>query len=323
MLRRWSIKVDLHRHLGGSINANSVYEILCEQGKKASLDHIKRQMTFSDTDKYGFHEFLGKFKILDDVHWTEKAIRISLLQVYWDILKENISYAELKYSVDKYLKYMKVSPKEVVNIIYDSLNAECQRWGTVVAPVLSLKYESDREDQRKIAKIIEDPDVISKVVGIDLVGDEEYFDDQFYAPILKEWKKAGKGLEAHVGETRSADNVRRAIEVLEVDRIAHGILASPHLDILEMARERGICFDIAITSNMCTGVIMDFSEHPVRQIIDAGCDVTIGTDDPFVLQTTLDDEYSILLNHLGFSESEILDLMNNSVKHAFVDLKHV
>jgi adenosine deaminase len=105
---------------------------------------------------------------------------------------------------------------------------------------------------------------------------------------------------------------------LGVQRIAHGIKAAEFPDILKLANDNNICFDIALTSNYFTGVIDDLATHPVKKMLEQGCNITIGTDDPVVLDTTLDKEYSILMNTVGVPESKILDIMENSVKYAFV-----
>lgn len=275
-------------------------------------------MTFCSWEERGFYRFLSKFKILDEVVWDEEAIRMAISQICWDVARERLDYVELKFTVDKYISHMKCKPSEVIQIIQDQVEIESNKWGILISLVLSLKYESDRDYQKKV---ITDPDVVALVKGIDLVGDEKNFDSDFYGPLLSDWKKAGKGIEAHVGESQSAENIRKAIEILEVDRVAHGIRIVDCPDIMELARDREICFDIALTSNFHTGLVDDYSDHPIRKMVDGGLIVTVGTDDPFVLQTTLNSEYSILINHLNFSEDELIRLMQNSVDNAFTDFR--
>lgn len=300
--------------LGGSISAKTVHALLALPHE--NLDQITSKMTFANGDPYTFDKFLEKFHILEQVNWDERALGYVLGQVCWDMAKECLDYVELKFSVDKY-KF--ATPAEIIRFIYDRVEAGTSKWGIRVALVLSLKYEADRELQRRVAKVISDPKVVDLLGGIDIVGNEAFFERDFYQPIMREWKEAGKGLQMHVGETQSAKNVRTALE-LGIDRIAHGIRAVDDPDLLSFIKERDVCFDIALTSNIMTGVVKDIGSHPVGRILEAGCAVTIGTDDPYILQTTLDKEYELLRKHFNVGDEQLMDIMHNSIKYAFADL---
>jgi adenosine deaminase len=273
-------------------------------------------MTFADDEPKCFYNFLSKFNILDEIRWDEWALDYAITQVCWDIAREHIDYAELKFSVDRYSQSLGWPNERVVKFIHGIIERECDKWGMYIALVLSLKYSTDKERQRQIAKLIE-TDAAECIIGIDLVGDEAKFDPAFYAEIFAEWKKAGKGLEAHVGESQPAENVRIAIEKLGVHRVAHGIKAADYPDILALAKERNVCFDTALTSNLFTGVVPSLQEHPVKRLLDQGVAVTIGTDDPAILLTDLDREYTLLQTTFGLSDEQVIDVMHNSYLHAF------
>lgn len=315
------MKVDLHRHLSGSAKSKTIYNLLRKQygNNIITQEQVEDSMTFKPNEPKHFDTFLNKFKIFDSILWDEQALQMVLEHISWDIVKEKLDYVELKFSIDKYIKQNKHwTPQDVIKIIYEIMLNETDRWGFKLALVLSLKHESNKDDQRKFAKVLDK--CHEMLVGIDIIGDERLFDCDFYKPIFKDWKAANKGLEAHVGETQPAENVRLAIEELGVSRIAHGITAANNKNILAMAKERNICFDIALTSNLYTGAVPNIQSHPIRKIIDAGCDITIGTDDPAILNTTLDNEYEILLDNFDISDEEIIKIMLNSVKYAFTNL---
>jgi len=287
---------------------------------KLNLLEVSRDMLFDKYEEKNFYRFLKKFDRLNDVKWTEQAIGTAIQQICWDLAIEKIKYCELKLSISRYMKDLELPPAEVIKIIYDIISYEEVKWSSTFSLVLCLKYESDRKEQLEIANVINDKAAVGMISGIDLVGDEAYFDAEFYRPIFEKYKEAGLGLEAHVGESQSVINVQQAIEVLHVDRIAHGIKAVDHPDILAMIKEHDICMDIAISSNIYTGVVQSIAEHPVKRLFDYGVDITIGTDDPIILNTSLNVEYNYLLQ-LGFTDSQIIKIMDNSIYHAFD--KHV
>jgi adenosine deaminase len=276
-------------------------------------------MSYNCKDDRHFSTFLNKFKLLEEIQWNEEILRLALEHVCWDITGEQIDYIELKFSIDKYLKHNPDwTPEYVIDLIHQIMLEQAEKWNFMFGLVLSLKYESNRNNQRRYARTIDK--CADLLVGLDLVGDELFFDSSFYEGIFREWHSANKGLEAHVGETQSAENVQYAIERLNVDRIAHGIKAAHNDDIMRMAIERDICFDVALSSNVYTGIIKDYPDHPIKSMIEKGCQITIGTDDPAILNTTLDKEYELLRQHHGLSDEQLIKIMFNSVKYAFTDL---
>lgn len=305
------MKVDLHRHIGGSIRIETIAKMI-----QLPIEEIKSKMLYAPNEQYTFQSFLRKFDILDKITWDKKNIHLLLKQIIWDIVAEKINYCELKLSIGRYVKDTGLTPNDAIRYIKDIISEEENNWDVVIGLVLSLKYEQDREQQKSFSSVINDSSVRASLVGIDLVGDEEYFDADFYEPIFKDWKNAGLGTQAHVGESQSAENVRLAVEKLKVDRIAHGIKIIDCPDIIDVVKKNDVSLDIAISSNLYTGIVRKLEEHPIRRLFDAGVQLTVGTDDPVILNTTLDHEY-MLAKSLGFTDAELFSIMDNSIYYAF------
>jgi adenosine deaminase len=176
---------------------------------------------------------------------------------------------------------------------------------------LSIKYESARASQRQLAALIDHPVVFDSVIGIDLVGDETMFDGEFYSPILKNWRAAGKFVRAHVGECGTANNVADAISS-RVTNIAHGLAIVNDEELLCLAADSNISFDLGLTSNLLTGVTTT-ANHPLRAMLDAGLHITLGTDDPIVCNTALDCEF-LLARVLGATEVELNQIRHNALR---------
>ena len=275
-------------------------------------------MTYAnDPGPYWFDKFLRKFDILNGIHWDENNINQTIEDVVQATAKQGIEYAEIRFSINKYLQYLRMTPHELTVFICDNLRAAGRKFNVNVAPILSIKYESARDSQASIMNLIDNPTVCDSLVGIDLVGDETFFDPRFYAPFFKQWKAAGKGLIAHVAESQSGENLRAAIELMGIDRVSHGIQAATNPDIMKLANDHNIAFDVALTSNIKTGVIRDMTTHPVRTLIENGCQVSLGTDDPVILNTTLAEEYEIAHREVGLTLDTIAAMKRNAINRAF------
>lgn len=257
-------------------------------------------MTFKDGEPYDFHRFLDKFRILDKIKWDETLIDSSIAAVCQELERENLDYCWLDFSINKYMEPMNWHKRDAIKFIHASFQ---QHRPNKVGLILSLKYESMRASQRQYAKLIDDPEVVDLLFGLDLVGDEVYFDYQFYRPIFAEWKKAKKMTRAHVAESQSADNGVDAIIHLGVTNIAHGLKMMDNNLVIDLARRHQITFDLGISSNYFTGVWEDETTHPVNIMLKNNLRVTLGTDDPVQCNSTLEGEFQ-LTKRFGITDSQ-------------------
>ncbi len=305
------LRIDPHRHFGGCIPVDFIWDIIQSLGLKhlaESYEDVRRQMTFDTLEPHYYHRFLGKFKILDEIPWTETLIDKSIRAVCADLTADAIDYAWMDFSINKYMK-IGWSKSAAIRFLYETFQ---QHRPGGVGLVLALKYESPIASQRQYARLIDDP-IAEYLVGIDLVGDEEAFNAAHWKPLLKPWAAAGKMIRAHVGEFGSEANIRAAILDLGVTNIAHGIkIDSP--DLIQEAKDRGIHFDLGLTSNYLTDVVSAFCrhQHPLTFMFNSGLLLTIGTDDPVVCNTTLDKEFE-QATRLGLSAADCLIVQRNAI----------
>jgi adenosine deaminase len=66
-------------------------------------------------------------------------------------------------------------------------------------------------------------------------------------------------------------------------------------------------------SNIRTKTVASLAEHPIRQYFQAGMRVTVNTDDPKMLQTSLTEEYRLLERECGFTKAEICRLILTAI----------
>ena len=291
---------DPHRHMGGSISCSTVANI-----KNITLKEATELMTYTENDNYSYESFFDKFKILDDIQWDYKLIDLTIQDVIWGLKKEKLSSAEIKFSVNKYIKYINDDIDKIILWMIYQFEKHSSNWGIHVDPILSLKHEMDKNLQLKIANCIKNDSISEFISGIDIVGNENYFDADFYKPIFETWNDAGKACMAHVGEINRPDNVKNAILKLPIDRICHGIAVANDSEIASISRDKNIVFDLCLTSNFYTGVVQSIEDHPVNKMLENGFLITVGTDDPVVLNTTINKEYEILKKITTLNNDEI------------------
>ncbi len=81
--------------------------------------------------------------------------------------------------------------------------------------------------------------------------------------------------------------------------------------MVELARERGVAFDMCPISNWKLRVVPSLGQHPIRQLLDAGIVCTVSTDDPFSFGNRLNDEYAALVSELNFTPVDLARVASN------------
>lgn len=126
---------------------------------------------------------------------------------------------------------------------------------------------------------------------LDLSGDELIQPIEVFAPLYRRAKQAGLRLKAHVGEWGAADDVWRAVEVLELDEVQHGIAAAESPKVMRMLADAGVRLNLCPTSNLKLGRVRRLEDHPIRRLYDAGVRVTVNTDDPLMFGAGVSQEF--------------------------------
>ncbi len=129
---------------------------------------------------------------------------------------------------------------------------------------------------------------------LDLSGDEFAQPIEAFKPVYRRAKAAGLRLKAHVGEWGTADDVWRAVEVLELDEVQHGIAAATSPQVMQALADAGVRLNLCPTSNIKLGRVESLARHPIRALYDAGVRVSVNTDDPLIFGCTLSGEFLAL-----------------------------
>jgi len=142
--------------------------------------------------------------------------------------------------------------------------------------------------------------------ALDLSGDEMAQPIEVFQPLYRACKDQGLRLKAHVGEWGSADDVWRAVEVLELDEVQHGVAAADDTAVMRFLADHAVTLNICPTSNLMLGRVARLEDHPIRALLDAGVRVTINSDDALVFGVGVSEEF-IALHRAGVFTAAELD----------------
>src|SRR5579859_1201445 len=138
------------------------------------------------------------------------------------------------------------------------------------------------------------------VVGIGLVGDESISALPLVG-LIERAREAHLGFMPHAGQVGGPGVVREAVEALGATRVAHGVGAERDEDVLRLLADRGVCLCVCPSSNGRIGLRPDF-----RKFADLGIPLTVNTDDPAMVPTTLEQELALAETAHGLDTDTLL-----------------
>lgn len=186
-----------------------------------------------------------------------------------------------------------------------------------IAPEIELRLQIGMSRHCKIDYL---EDCLSHFWGckafysIDLYGDELAQPIENFIPIYRRAKIEGLRLKAHVGEWGTADDVRRAVECLELDEVQHGIAAAKDASVIRFLADNRIRLNITPSSNYLLGRVKNLKTHPIAKLYRSGIDVTINSDDVLIFDSDVSKEYLRLYQYGCLTAEELDDIRKNGLR---------
>ena len=285
-------KVELHRHLEGSLRLDTMVEVAQQHGITIPADVLRLStlVQVQEQDKFTFQNFLSKFNTLRLFYRSPDVIHRITREAIEDAAKDNIKYLELRFTPVALSRAERFPLHDVINWVVDSTKDTAAKYNINVKLIASVNRHESAEIAEQVAWLAADH-MDDGIIALDLAGNEAEFPTKPFYGIFKEAKQAGLHVTIHAGEWGPAEHIKEAIEELGTDRIGHGVRVLEDENITALARERGTAFEVCITSNYQSGVVETLENHPLMKMFEQGINVTINTDDPSISRITLSHEY--------------------------------
>jgi adenosine deaminase/aminodeoxyfutalosine deaminase len=294
-------KAELHLHLEGSVDAETLHEL----DPATPLEELRALYPYPD-----FNAFLKTFGAVVTRLARPEDYALVTRRLLERLAAQNVRYAEIIIAAGVVLwKKQEFGP--VFDAIHDAARGSPVEVRWILDAVRQFGVEP-AWDVARLAAARQDRGVVAIGIG----GSEERGPAEWFKEVFAFAKSAGLHLTAHAGESAGPESVWEAL-ILGAERIGHGIAAVRDRGLLRHLRERDIPLEIAITSNLVTGVVKRLEDHPMRALYDAGVPIVLNTDDPAMFGCTLTDEYRLAARAFGFSEAELRGIAENGFRYAF------
>ena len=299
-------KVELHRHLEGSLRLDTMLDVARQHGITIPADvlRLSNLVQVQEQDKFTFQNFLAKFNTLRLFYRSPDVIHRITFEAIEDAAKDNVKYMELRFTPVALSRAERFPLQDVINWVMTSAKEAAKKCDVIVRLIASVNRHESTDLAEQVAWISAEHQK-DGIVGLDLAGNEAEFPSQPFYGIFKEAKQAGLHVTIHAGEWGPAANVKEAIDEIGAERIGHGVRVLEDNNIIALVRERGTACEVCITSNYQSGVVKSLETHPLMNMLDAGINVTINTDDPSISRITLSHEYYTACEELHMQQSTL------------------
>ena len=307
------MRVELHCHLDGSLNADFIDRLLKKQGVFIEQTELEEKLKVRP-DCTSLTEYLEKFDLPLWCLQTKEGLEEAAYELVMDAARDKVAYIEVRFapmlSTEKGL-----TCTEVIDSVVRGLKKGERESGTYAfAIVCAMRHHSIEQNMEmlKVANYF----IGKGVCALDLAGDESAYPTSLFREMFIQAKEWGIPFTIHSGECGSVDNIREAIE-LGAKRLGHGIALEKSEELRRLCKEKGIGIEMCPTSNLQTKAVEDLDKYPLKQFLDEGLLVSVHTDNRTVSGTSMEQEEKLVKEHLQISEEMWIRCTKNAIYTAF------
>ena len=312
-------KAELHLHLEGMLQPRRVMSLAKKYAVPLELDELD-----SRYDLRGFSQFLELFK------WATSFLREpdDYAQLAQDaataLYEQGIVYAEITLSVG----VMLLRKQNVAENFAALREVFARNRAAGTGPQVQFIFDAVRQfgpapamEVARLAAQLHSEGVVAFGLG----GDELSLSLGDFRRAYEYAARRGLHLVAHAGETGGPEQIQDAIDLLNVERIGHGIAAIRSPALMNTLVTRNLPLEICLTSNLRTNALniqlnsshCRISLHPLAKFFRHGIPVILSTDDPAMFRTTLLEEF-VCARQTGLSLNDLVAINRTAFEHAFL-----
>lgn len=323
-------KVELHEHLDGGLRPETIIEIAKEKNiTLPSFDPILLKDWFAQGCKRkSLSLYLETFDITTSIMQDRESLyRVSKEEIL-DLNKENIVYAEIRFCPTLHQK-KGLNIEEVITSVLEGLEAGKRETGIEYGLILCAMRHENPSISLEIAELAV---AFSErgVVGFDLAGDEFGHPAKKHQEAFQFIKNKNFNITIHAGEAFGLESIWQALQICSAHRIGHGVRLKDDMVLEEdgkikkmgslahFIKDKRIPLEMCLTSNVGTGAVENYKEHPFNLFFRNNFRVFLCSDNRLMSDTNLTKEMEIAVKEFNFNIDDLEKITINAMKSAFI-----
>jgi len=307
-------KIELHLHIEGTLEPELLFKLAKRNSIQLpfnSIDEVKKAYQFSN-----LQDFL-------DIYYQGAEVLL-LKQDFYDLTwayllmckQQNVIHVEPFFDPQTHTA-RGVPFETVVNGISEALADAKEKLGITSRLIMCFLRHLSEESAIETLKSSEQ--FTGVIYGVGLDSSEMGNPPEKFINVFSKAKGMGYKLVAHAGEEGPASYIWSTLDVLNVQRIDHGIRAIDDPDLMLRLIESQMPLTICPLSNVKLRVFDTMASHTILDMLDLGVCVTVNSDDPSYFGGYMTENFLALYDSLELSREQAIRLINNSIDASFAE----
>ena len=293
-------KIELHLHLDCSLS----YAAVSALAPSVTREEYQRDY-IAPARCANLADFLSRAPMGFRLMQTEDALRLVVEDLFQQLVEDGVIYAEIRFAPLLHTE-RGLSPERVVEAVERSVERMIRETGMQAGVILCTLRHFTEAQSLQTAKLVEKFRG-SRVVALDLAGDEAGFPLDAHIAAYRYAREHGLSRTAHAGEACGPESVWETLRLLDPQRIGHGTRSIEDPKLVEHLQQQRIHLELCPTANVqIIPSIGSMEEHPIDRLYRAGVSLNVNSDSRMLTPTTLTKEYEILQRVFQWTEQDFL-----------------
>ena len=274
LLRRMP-KAELHLHIEGSLEPELIFSLAERNGVKLaypSVEALRAAYAFSDLQSFLDIYYAGASVLLHEDDFFDMGM------AYFErAAADGVVRAELFFDPQTHTD-RGVPMGAVIEGLARARRSARERFGMSSDLILCfLRHLSEEAALQTLEDALPWRD---HFIGVGLDSSERGNPPEKFARVFARAGELGLRRVAHAGEEGPAAYIRTALDVLQVERIDHGVRCTEDPQLVAELAARGVPLTVCPLSNVKLRVFDRLADHNLPALLQAGVCVTVNSDDP-------------------------------------------
>lgn len=307
-------KVELHLHLEGTLEPRLVFQL-----KERNQIQLRYQ-TIEDLEKaYGdfkdLQSFLDVFEEVIRVLITSEDFYDTAWAYFQRAALDHVRHCEIFLDIQAHL-----NRGITLQCQFDGIQRACQRAENELNMTTGILISFIRhESEQSALNAFEQALTYRKYfIGIALDSTELGNPPSKFIRLFQRAREVGLHCVAHAGEEGPASYIRQAIELLQIERIDHGIRSMDDPELLEYLAEKKIPLNICPLSNVHLKVVKNIQDLPIKLFLEKNVKFTINSDDPAYFHGYILSNFHAVQEAFQLSRETWIQLTRNAIDASFI-----
>lgn len=306
-------KAELHVHLEGTLEPEHIFELAQRNNIELEYDTAEQVI-----DAYDFHDlpsFLAIYYAAMNVLRTERDFYELAYKYFERAAEDNVVYVELFFDPQAHTS-RGVDFGTVINGIKQA-QADAQK-NLGVESNLIMCFLRDMSAESAMEHLEMSLPFKNGIIGVGLDSDEKDNPPAKFSEVFARARAEGYKLTMHcdVNQKDILEHIRECLELIDVDRIDHGVNCLEDEALVKEIVKRGLGLTVCPVSNRF--VVQSLTSSEIRTMLAKGIKATINSDDPAYFRAYMNDNFIALAEEGNFSKAEIIQLSQNAFDIAWL-----